>query len=322
MLQYRYRAGAPATRKTREGTDQSWSDYAPILGRPKISWPDNARVAVWVCPNVLSYEYLPPPDPWLDAWARMPQPDVLAYGRQDYGNRVGFWRMLDVLDRHDTPCTAVINTEALKRYPEIRDAVKERRWRFLGHGINNTRFIYGHDEAAEKAYYAEMRDTVLELTGMPMLGMGGPGPQSATENTPDILAEMGFLYHGDWYHDDQPMPLRVRSGRLISLPYAAEVNDAPFLGSAYEADDFCEVVKRQFDTLYREGAESGRVMCISIHPALIGQPQRAKYLDDALRHVFSHPGVWKTTGDAIAEHYMANHYDAALGYLDARRAGG
>jgi peptidoglycan/xylan/chitin deacetylase (PgdA/CDA1 family) len=319
MLQYRYRPDGPPTRKTREGSGQSWSDYSPIIDRPKIAWPNKARVAVWVAPNILSWEYAPPADPWLEAWPRMPQPDVLAYSRHDYANRVGFWRMLDVLDRHDAPCTAVINTEALKRYPDMRDAVKERRWRYLGHGINNTRFIFGHTEAEEKAYYTEMRDTVAELTGMPMLGMGGPGPQSATESTPDVLAELGFLYHGDWYHDDQPMPLRVRSGRLISLPYAAEVNDAPFFGVAFEADAFLEVIKRQFDTLYREGAENPRVMCISIHPALIGQPQRAKYLDEALAYVFSHKEVWKTTGDEIAEHYMANHYDAVLKHLDARK---
>jgi hypothetical protein len=241
MLQYRYRADAPPTRRTREGNVQSWSDYSPIIDRPKIHWPSGAHVAVWVCPNVLSWEFTPPADPWLEAWARMPQPDVLAYGRQDYGNRVGFWRMLDVLDKHDTPCTAVVNADALARYPSIRDAVKERRWRFLGHGMSNTRFIYGHGEAEERAYYEEIRDTVATLTGMPMLGMGGPGPQSATESTPDILAELGFLYHGDWYHDDQPMPLRVRSGRLISVPYAAEVNDAPFLGSAFEAADFLDM---------------------------------------------------------------------------------
>jgi peptidoglycan/xylan/chitin deacetylase (PgdA/CDA1 family) len=319
MLQYRYRADAPPTRRTREGNVQSWSDYSPIIDRPKIHWPSGAHVAVWVCPNVLSWEFTPPADPWLEAWARMPQPDVLAYGRQDYGNRVGFWRMLDVLDKHDTPCTAVVNADALARYPSIRDAVKERRWRFLGHGMSNTRFIYGHGEAEERAYYEEIRDTVATLTGMPMLGMGGPGPQSATESTPDILAELGFLYHGDWYHDDQPMPLRVRSGRLISVPYAAEVNDAPFLGSAFEAADFLDVIKRQFDQLYYEGSTSGRVLCISIHPTLIGQPQRARYLDEALRYVFSFPRVWKTTGDEIAEYYMQNHYDTALRYLDARK---
>lgn len=319
MLQYRYRPDGPPTRKIREGIAQSWSDYSPIIDRPKLSWPGDARVAVWVAPNILSWEYAPPQDPWLEAWPRMPQPDVLAYGRHDYANRVGFWRMLGVLDRHDTPCTAVINTEALTRYPSMRDAVKERKWRYLGHGINNTRFIFGHSEAEEKAYYLQMRESVETLTGMPLIGMGGPGPQSATESTPDVLAELGFLYHGDWYHDDQPMPLNVKSGKLISLPYATEVNDAPFFGMAFDAQEFVEVIRRQFDQLYRDGEANARVMCVSIHPALIGQPQRAKYLDEALSYIFSHDKVWKTTGDAIAEHYMQHHYEKMRAHLERGR---
>jgi len=61
-------------------------------------------------------------------------------------------------------------------------------------------------------------------------------------------------------------------------------------------------------------------MCISIHPQLVGQPQRAKYLDEALAYVFSHPGTWKTTADGIAQHYLAHHYDTVLGHLDKARS--
>lgn len=324
MLQYRYRTDAPPTRRTPgalpEGADQPWSDYAPLAGRPALRWPGGARVALWICPNVLHYEYAPPQDPWLDMWSRMPQPDVLAYGRQDYGSRVGFWRMLEVLDAHRARCTACVNLEALERYPAIREAAVARDWRYLGHGMNNSRFIYGHSEAEERAYYAAMRERLEALTGVRLQGMGGPGPQSATESTPDALAALGFLYHADWFHDDQPFPLRVREGRLISLPYALEINDAPFFGAAFDADEFTEAAKRQFDTLWREGEHSGRVMCLSIHPALIGQPQRVRCLDDILSYLLSRPGVWQATGDEIAAHYYASHYAEVLGWLDARRS--
>jgi hypothetical protein len=164
-----------------------------------------------------------------------------------------------------------------------------------------------------------MRERLESLTGVRMQGMGGPGPQAATESTPDLLAELGFLYHADWFHDDQPFPLRVRAGRLISLPYSIEINDAPFMGAAFEADQFVDAVKRQFDTLWSEGAEQGRVMCISLHPALIGQPQRVRYLDELLSYVLSRPGVWQATGDEIAEHYYANHYAEVLAWLDSRK---
>ena len=67
-------------------------DYAPITERPIIKWPGNARVAFWVAPNMEHFEYLPENRPT--------QPDIPHYSRMDYGNRVGFWRMLDVLNRH------------------------------------------------------------------------------------------------------------------------------------------------------------------------------------------------------------------------------
>jgi peptidoglycan/xylan/chitin deacetylase (PgdA/CDA1 family) len=317
MLQYSYRPNAPATRAAR-GNAFDWADYSAIVDRPPLRWPNNARVALWICPNILHFEYMPPADPWVDSWARMAAPDVLAYGRQDYGVRVGFWRMLDVLDKHKARCTAVVNSSALERFPGICSATVERGWDYVGHGQYNTRFIFGHDRAAELAYHTELRARVEALTGVRMVGTGGPGPQAATEDTPDILAEAGFTYYTDWFFDDQPFPLKVKSGRLIALPYTLEINDPPFLGSAFEADQFADALKRQFDVLYAEGATSGRVMCISLHGYLFGQPQRACYLDEALRYVLSFPDVWQATGAEIAQYYMSNYYDKTAAHLAAR----
>ena len=308
MLQYSYRPQFPATLRTRSEVDQSWIDYLPITERPPLFWPGNARLAVMVCPNVLYYELMPPADPWINPWARM-TPDVMMYGRQEFGSRVGFWRLLDILDKHNIPCTAVLNVAALAKFPDICKALVERKWDLLGHGMYNTRFICGLSEAEERAYYLEMLRIARDLTGIEMKGMGGPGPQAATENTPDLLAETGFLYYADLFHDDQPFPIRVKSGKLISMPYSVEVNDVPILSTAYEADAYLEIVRRQFDRLYAEG---GRVMCITVHPAVIGQAQRAKYVDLALQYVKSFPDVWFATGAEIAEHYMANCYDAVV----------
>ncbi len=321
MLQYSYRKEAPPVAQARRERDQTWMDYWPIVGRPPIRWPGGAHLALWLCPCTLHFEFMPPADPWLDSWARMPPPDVLGYGRQEYGNRVGLWRLLEVLDAHKARCTAVVNAVALERYPDIAKAIAQRGWDVLGHGIVNTRFVYGLSPEEERAYYIDMRNRVQAATGVRMAGTGGPGPQAATEATIDILAELGFAYHGDWFCDDQPVPLRVRSGRLIALPYASEINDTGFLGMAFEADDFLEAAKRQFDQLYAEGAASGRILCVTLHPHVFGQPQRIRYLDDLLRYIGSFPDVWHATGAEIAAHYYAHHYDEALRHLDALRAG-
>ena len=316
MLQYSYRPQPPLTRRTRTDDDQRWIDYLPITERPPLVWPGGARIAVWLCPNVLFYELNSPADPWINAWSRM-TPDVMMYGRQEFGPRVGFWRMLDVLDKHAIPCTAVLNVAALRRYPDICDAIVQRRWDLLGHGMTNTRFICGHSENEERAHYAEMLKMVRDCTGMTMAGMGGPGPQAATESTPDLLAETGFLYYADLFHDDQPFPIRVRHGRLISMPYSVEMNDVPILSTAFEGDQFLSMVKRQFDRLYAEGAQSGRVMCLAVHPHVIGQPQRTRYFDLALAYLKSFSDVWFANGRQIAEHYLSESYDAVQARIAA-----
>jgi hypothetical protein len=105
---------------------------------------------------------------------------------------------------------------------------------------------------------------------------------SDTAPAPDLMAEVGLIYHTDWMHDDQPVPNKVKSGKLISGPYSSELNDSALFRAHYEVEYFAVICKAQFDQLYDEGGLSGWVMCIALHPFLIGQPYRIKYLDEIL----------------------------------------
>ena len=292
--------------------------YSPIVDRPTIRWPGGARVALWVAPNLEHYEYLPVPNKYRNPWPRTPHPDVMNYGSRDYGNRVGFWRMLEVTDEHNVRCTVSLNVAVLEHYPEIRDAMVARDWDYMSHGIYNTRPLSGMDEEEERVFYEDTIETVKTHTGKTLKGMLGP-LLTNTERTPDLMAEAGFLYHADWLHDDQPFPINVRKGKLISMPYSVELNDVLLMLQGHSAAYFYQIIKDQFDTLYSEGAESGRVMCISLHPYWIGQPHRVKYLGDALAYIFSHDGVWMATGDEIAEHYITHYYDQVVAHVAERR---
>jgi peptidoglycan/xylan/chitin deacetylase (PgdA/CDA1 family) len=286
-------------------------DYSPIIERPRLEWPNGGRVALWVSPNVEHYEYLPDYDGMRDPWPRTPYPDVQQYSNRDYGNRVGFWRMLEVMDRHQIRCCVSLNMAVLEHYPEIAAAMVERDWDFMSHGIYNTRYLNTYKEDEEREFYRDCIETLRKHTGKQLKGMLGPAV-SDTEATPDLMAEAGLIYHTDWMHDDQPVPIRVKSGKLVSVPYSVELNDAPLFRANYEGDYFARICKDQFDQLYKEGEQSGRVMCIALHPYVMGQPHRIKYLDDLLGYIMSHDGVWQTTADDIAEYYIANYYDQAV----------
>jgi allantoinase len=285
--------------------------YSPIIERPAFRWPNNARVAFWVAPNVEYYEYMPDYDGVRHAWPRTPAPDVREYGYCDYGNRVGFWRMLEVLDKHNIRCGVSLNLAILEHHPEIAEAMIQRNWDFMNHGIYNTRYLYTFSEEQERAYYRDCIETLRRHTGKQLKGMLGPA-FSGTERTPDLMAEAGLMYLAGWTHDDQPFPFKVKSGRLISMPYSVELNDSPVFLTGQDADYFFRICKRQFDQLYKEGETGGRVLCIAIHPWRMGLPHRVKWLNAILEYIMSHDGVWQATSDEIGDYYMAHCYDRVL----------
>ena len=285
--------------------------YLPIIDRPRIRWPNDARVALWIAPNVEHYEYLPPRDPQRNTWTRSPHPDVQGYGYRDYGNRVGFWRMTGVLDRFGVVATASTNLAVFDHYPEVGAAMVERGWEIMSHGIYNTRYISSIDETAERAFYIECIEALRSHAGQQLRGMLGPAV-SNTAATPDLMAEAGLIYHADWFHDDQPVPLATRSGqRLVSVPYSMELNDVPVFTQHFDTSEFVAMAKAQLDVLRREADDDagGRVMCVALHPYLMGMPHRVDGLTAMLDYLMSHDDVWQTTASQIAQHFVDHHYD-------------
>lgn len=129
-----------------------------------------------------------------------------------------------------------------------------------------------------------------------------------TWNTLDYLVEGGVDYVCDWVNDDQPYLMDVGGKRLVSIPYSIEINDLPvILTGGHTAFEFRDMIRAQFDVLYREGAESARVMAICLHPFVIGQPHRIGALEEALAYICKHEGVWLATGSEIVDNFLADN---------------
>lgn len=301
-------------------SDPGLYDYWPYVGRPKITWPGGARVALWVAPNIEYYELDPPVNPSRKAWAR-PVPDIVPYAQRDYGNRVGHWRLMEVLDRCGVRGSVSLNVALCEHHPEIIDACAERGWEFFSHGIYNTRYCYGMDEAQERAIIEDAFATVEKHTGQRVAGWLAPA-LTHTERTMDLLAEYGVLYTCDLFCDDQPQPVTVKQGRFISIPYSLEMNDIIVYNVNFGTPRrYADILKANFDQLYEEGAESGTVMCIPLHAYAVGTPHRIGAFAEALEYITGHDGVWLATGREIAEHYYAHHYDDAVAAIAAHNGG-
>jgi len=293
--------------------DPKLYDYWPYLNRPKIIWPGGKKLAFWVAPNIEFYELAPPSNPNRTPWPR-PTPDIVPYSYRDHGNRVGHWRLMELMDKYNVRGSVSLSTAVCQHHPEIIEACTARGWEFFSHGIYNTRYTYGMSRAQEDAMIKDSIKTIKDATGQRVRGYLAPA-LTHSEHTIELLAENNIWYSCDLFQDDQPQPLYTKiKSKLISMPYSLEVNDHyAFNVYGQSARQYADLLKKHFDQLLREGDDSGTVMCIPLHAYLIGRAHRIGPFSEVLDYITGHTDeVWVTTAAEIADHYRKNCYDAAL----------
>ncbi len=286
-------------------------DYSPITQRPRYRWPGGAGLAVYLGFNIEHFAF----GEGLGAGIgpASPQPDVLNYSWREYGNRVGAWRCLELFDSLGLPAAALINTALYDHCPELVAACVARGDELVGHGHTNAERQSALDEAAERELLQRCRSRMQAQSGHGQAPAGWLSPWiSESSLTPDLLVETGYTYTLNWCHDDQPMPMRTRSGQpLWAVPYPQELNDIPMImARQLDGKDFAQMIIDQLDEMLEQTAGANApalVMGIALHPYLVGQPYRLRHLRRALQQVAAardRGQVWMTTPGAICRHAM------------------
>lgn len=281
--------------------DHGRYDYVPITRRADYTWPGGARLAVYIGLNLEHFAFGEGLGAELAPGG--PQPDVLNFAWRDYGNRVGAWRMRDMFDALEMPVSVLANSAMYDYAPDLMAAFRARGDEVLGHGRTNSERQSVLDETAEARLIAEATDVITRAEGVPPQGWLSPWiAESAV--TPDLLAEAGYGYTLNWCMDDQPVWMRTRSGRLLSIPYPQEVNDIPSIVARKDgAAQFADMIIDNFDEMLAQSRDQPLVMGIALHPYLVGQPYRLRHLRRALEHVAAHRDrIWLTRAGDIHAH--------------------
>lgn len=289
----------------------------PLEGRPELLYPGGKRMAVYLAVNIEHFDIGRPATSRTQVTAGLPV-DPLNHGWRDYGARVGFWRMLEAIDRFALPVSALINADAAEEYPEIVAAGIDRQWAFLGHGRSNSELWTGFDRPTERAGLERIVEVLTRTTGSPPKGWLGPA-LTETANTIPLLAELGFTYTLGWVADDQPVPIDAGGRRFASIPYSIEINDIPvFIDQSTTAAAFTEMIIDQFEVLHEESQRRpGAVLAVSLHPFLVGQAFRHRHLVRALEAISGHDDVWYAHSNAIADWFLGERYQLAQDAIDA-----
>lgn len=299
------------------GMDQDFYPWSPIITRPVLRWPDNARVALAVIVNLEHWDWEVPPHTPLAVsplggpeglWSgNQPDfPDIGGYGNHEYGNRVGIFRILDVLDKYGITPTLALDKAIADHYPFLIQEGQRRDAEFIAHGLSRRRIIHiGMSEDEERQYIRDSIAAVEQATGKRPVGWSGPDFQE-TPNTPDLLAAEGIRYVCDWGNDEQPYQMTPKTGELYSLGVNAYLDDNYIhLHGRRTINEVNLLWREWFDGLYADGATTGRLMVLQLHPWIIGQPWRIRHLDEVLGHITDHASVWKATGSEIIDWFTA-----------------
>ena len=278
--------------------------YSAIIDRPPLALPGGARLAVWVIVNVEEWDIrqtmprtvLTPPA------GGSPMPDIPNWAWHEYGNRVGFWRMLEVFDELRIPASLAINGSAIAAYEPIARAAAHRDWEFIGHGFTQRNMQKVENEAED---IARTTEAIARFAGRRPRGWLGPG-LTETWETPDRLVEAGYEYVCDWVLDDQPVVLKTRAGHIVNVPYTQECNDvAMMLIQHHKASEYSDRAIDQFEQLRHDARSSARVMAIVVHPYIMGAPHRTRYFRKAIEHIHASGTALFWTGEQVLDWYKS-----------------
>jgi allantoinase len=276
-------------------------DYVPITKRPVYDWPEGKRLAVFFCSNIEWFAFRA--GLGADPSGAPAEQNQRNYAWRDYGNRVGLWHYLDLLDEFGLPGAHNVNSSVLEACPDIVERLNARGDEYVGHGRSNSERQDGLWEADEARLIAEATETVARLSGKRPEGWLGPG-LAESRLTPDLLKEAGYHYVMDWPVDDQPIWMRTRAGPLLSVPYPIELNDLPaMVGRHHTGRQFAQMLTDQFDEMLDRSRKYPLVYSVALHPFVIGQPHRLRPFREAVRHILeAREEIWLTTPGEIARY--------------------
>ena len=276
--------------------------YSPIVERKDYSWPGGKRLAFYVALNIEHFAFGAGlgMDP-----VRSGQQTTRNFAWRDYGNRIGIWRLFDLLDELQLPAGHNCNSLLYDYAPQIMDAIRKRGDEVVAHGRTNAENLRGLSQPDEERILREVTETISRREGKAPKGWMGAGAYE-TANTPDLLKELGYAYLMDWPMDDQPVWMRTRSGPILSVPYPIELNDSQVvIHRKQDASDFCDMIVEQFDEMVEQSEGHPLVMNVSIHPYVFGQPFRLRMIRRAFQHCVAHAErerVWWCRPCEISDH--------------------
>lgn len=272
------------------------TDLPPVVSAPSVGWSALPNRATWTWPSgsglavalLFHLEFVPlrPPGGPLAASIvhRGPYPDHIDIHEvtpHEYGNRVGFFRLADLVDRHGLTASATVDTTVADHYPAILSRVFSAGWSVLGHGRNGAALQSSLiDPADERRLVTENLDALERASGRRPIGWAGV-EYGESSTTAELLVDSGIQYLCGRPNDEQPYLLE---NGLLAVPVSIHLDDIYAgrlrkVNTIAHADSIIEAIR----VLERESRTAPRLLVLGVHPWFTGQPFRSRQFDRVLQ---------------------------------------
>lgn len=290
------------------GYDHQWYEWSMLGQRKAVSWPENKPLAVWINVSLQHFPLNQQGKPFKVPFGMtMPYPDLRHFSLRDYGNRVGIYRFLKLFEDNNLPVTYAINAALAQRAPALIKRISQSAAEILAHGWDMDHLHSPElTQIDESALIERCVEMLRGATQREITGWLSPARNQSWQ-TMALLPKAGIQYCLDWVNDDMPYTVKADAGKLTMLPLNTEIEDSFVMGSnLHSEDEWVDQVTDAIDFLIREAQQgnAGRMLGISLHPWLTGQPHRIGCVERVVEHLQNHSSqIWLATPREIVGHF-------------------
>lgn len=265
------------------------------MSASSFEWPNGNRLAVIVTVLLENWaEGKAPPYGPMTTALKPGTYDRAGVTWSQYGGREGIWRLIRILDCHGIKGTICANVKSIEMHPEAMKQALASGHEIAAHSYTQDKIHAYMDRAEEEQNIRDCARIFKEQLGHPPAGWLSPVVAS-TDATAELLAQEGFLWHGDYNDADLPRIVSTPKGRIVALPHTDFADNRVLRQSP---QDYFNAYKETFDYLYRQ--EPGSLINLTLHCQFGARPLVASVFDKILGYFQQHPDVWFPRHDEMA----------------------
>jgi peptidoglycan/xylan/chitin deacetylase (PgdA/CDA1 family) len=259
-------------------------------------WPGGARAAVSLTFDVdAEAGYLGEGQEYLGRLS------ALSEGR--YGVRRGVPRLLALLAERDMAASFFVPGDTAERHAGLVESLLA-----AGHEIGHHGYLHlrsDHVDAAAQREEIERGFAALEAAGAPRPRGYRSTSWELTPETFGLLLEAGFAYDSSCMGDDRPYYEQYGGARILELPVHWSLDDWPRFGWLIDGGGNMTApaeLASSWIVEYESARAEGRHVTFTMHPEVIGRPQRLVALVELLDRIAADDDVWVAPLADVADH--------------------